>query len=174
MKPENNFKILSFSQGFTLLELLTVIFILSISLGAMALTTTKVINYSNYNKSKLIAVYLAQEGVELVRNLRDSNWIQGNDWLESFPTCPSSNPSQWCEIDYNDSNLIINDRFLKLDSATGVYSYDSGIETQFKRKIYLDPLDPTPTSIRVTVKVVWQDNLGEHQYELKEKLYDWK
>ncbi len=34
----------------------------------------------NTNKNKFIAVTLAQEGVELVRNYRDSNWLEEELW----------------------------------------------------------------------------------------------
>jgi len=156
--------------AFTLIELLIVIFILSISLGAMAFAVNRVINYSSFNKSKLIAVYLTQEGLELSRNTRDNNWIRGESWIQEFPDCPSSNPNTWCEIDYSNSSLILNNRYLKIN-ASGYYNYSSGVVTKFKRKIYLDK---GINQLFVIVKVVWDDNLGNHEYIIKEKLYDWK
>jgi hypothetical protein len=35
---------------------------------------------SQINSSKLVATYLAQEGIEAVRNKRDSNWLANKDW----------------------------------------------------------------------------------------------
>ena len=155
-------------KSFTLLELLVVIFILSISLGTMASAVAKMVSYSSFNKSKFIAVYLAQEGMELVRNIRDNNWLDGQNWLLGFPDCPSSSPASWCEVDYNDNLLSINDRYLKSDSY---FNYNTGVATKFKRKIYLDK---GVNQVLETVNVSWFDNLGNHNYVLRERLYNWK
>lgn len=155
-------------KSFTLLELIIVIFILSISLGAMVFVVAKMISYSSFNKSKFIAVYLAQEGVELIRNTRDNNWIASQDWLQGFPDCPSSIPATWCEVDYNDNLLTINNRYLKSDPY---FNYGSGVDTKFKRKIYLDK---GINQFLATVDVSWSDNLGNHDYVLRERLYNWK
>jgi type II secretory pathway pseudopilin PulG len=158
-------------KSFTLLELLIVIFILSISLGTMVFAIAKMVNYSSYNKSKFVAVYLAQEGIELVRNSRDNNWLSGQNWLQGFPDCPSSSPAIWCEIDYNDNVLTINNRYLKTDPVGRYFNYDTGSNTKYKRKIYLDK---GTNQILATAEVFWFDNLGDHNYVLKEKLYNWK
>lgn len=157
-------------SAFTLLELLVVIFILSVSLGAMTVAVNKIITYSSFNKSKLTAVYLAQEGMELIRNTRDNNWIIGESWLQGFPDCPSLNPNTWCEIDYSEDTLNINNRYLKINSS-GYYNYSAGVETKYKRKIYLDK---GINQLFATVNVIWQDNLGNHEYIIKEKFYNWK
>jgi prepilin-type N-terminal cleavage/methylation domain-containing protein len=62
--------------GFTLIELLIAIAVFTIGLlGSIGLATS---NYSNSqdNLDKTLAVNLAQEGLELIRNVRDSNWLK--------------------------------------------------------------------------------------------------
>ena len=59
------------NKGFTLVEVLVSIAIFSVSiLGLLSVMASGIIN-TNYAKNKMIAGYLAQEGVEYMRNLRD-------------------------------------------------------------------------------------------------------
>lgn len=113
-------------------------------------------------RSRLEAAYLAQEGLELVRNLRDANFlaIQKNicnahapegggsydGWKcwagKDMPTVPAfadlTQCASGCEIDYNDSALQpYGDNFLYINNVNGFYSYDTAGATQTpcKRKI---------------------------------------
>ena len=103
---------------------------------------------SRYSVDRFIAANLAQEGIEIVRSIRDSNWIQmdqnpeGGTLWDSYLTDDGS-----YEVDYNsdynnnpltevngDSSL----RYLQIDN-NGHYGYDNnGAETKFKRKIKID------------------------------------
>jgi type II secretory pathway pseudopilin PulG len=69
-------KRIRFNQnGQTLLELLIALLIL---VSVIAVTVTLIvtsINAGRESTNKLIATNLAREGVEIVRNIRDSNWI---------------------------------------------------------------------------------------------------
>jgi len=61
------------NNGFTLVETLVSIAIFSISiLGILSVLASGVTN-TTYAKNKMIAGYLAQEGIEYVRNLRDND-----------------------------------------------------------------------------------------------------
>lgn len=72
-------------SGFTLLEALTSIFILLVGItGSMVLVSSGITNL-NTSKNRLIASNLAQEGLEIVHNIRDDNWLAltprpWNDW----------------------------------------------------------------------------------------------
>jgi prepilin-type N-terminal cleavage/methylation domain-containing protein len=69
-------KDLNNNSGFTLIELMITLVVFTIGImGAMGLA------FSNYNNSrdnldKIIAVNLAREGIELIKNVRDSNWLK--------------------------------------------------------------------------------------------------
>ncbi|OGY93264.1 MAG: hypothetical protein A2406_01225 [Candidatus Komeilibacteria bacterium RIFOXYC1_FULL_37_11] len=69
------------SEGFTLIE--TLISIVVFTIGIFAALGLSVSNYndSQNNLDRIIATNLAREGVELVKNVRDSNWlkIEAND-----------------------------------------------------------------------------------------------
>lgn len=77
------------NKGFTILELMITIVVVSIGiLGAYSViqdifSSTSKVSYS------LTATYLAQEGIELVRNGRDTNWIGGAiNWYDGLIVDP--------------------------------------------------------------------------------------
>ena len=104
--------------GFTLIEVLVSIFIVTIGAFAVFALTSRTITISGGVNSRFVALYLAQEGIELVRNTRDTNFLEfhksgtGN-WDDGFGACASG-----CQADYNDGGFIPYDSsFLLLDVA---------------------------------------------------------
>ncbi len=63
-------------KGETLIEVLIALFV--VTLGATTATSLIVtaLRSNQFNKDSLIALNLAQEGLEFMRNLRDSNWLR--------------------------------------------------------------------------------------------------
>ena len=64
-------------KGFSLIEILVVFFIVSVSLLGVLSLLIQNIQVQSINKNNLIASSLSQEGVELIRQVRDSNWRDG-------------------------------------------------------------------------------------------------
>jgi len=50
--------------------------VLTIAVGGSFALIQQTMVAASLNQSKLTAYYLAQEGIELVRNIRDSNWLE--------------------------------------------------------------------------------------------------
>ena len=67
-------------KSFTILEVMMAIFVLTIAVGASYILIQQTLIAVSLTQSKLIASYLTQEGVENVRNIRDTNWINGSAW----------------------------------------------------------------------------------------------
>lgn len=61
--------------GQSLLEMLVALLILVTALTATIVLIVTSINASRDSRNKLIASNLAREGIEMVRNIRDSNWV---------------------------------------------------------------------------------------------------
>lgn len=75
--------ILKNKKGFTLTEVMIGMMILTV---AIVSATQLLIGVMNSNKAimhNMQAYYLAQEGIEAIRNIRDTNWLHNKDWLGS-------------------------------------------------------------------------------------------
>jgi Tfp pilus assembly protein PilV len=67
-----------YKKGFGLMEVLLSGVIIIMILGALVAIGHAAITNSEYAAERTQAIYLAQEGIETVRQIRDSNWIDGN------------------------------------------------------------------------------------------------
>ncbi len=158
--------------GFTIIEVIMATFILTVTVsGSFALIQQTLVSAS-MNQQKLIAYYLAQEGVEIVRNIRDSNWLDGAPWDDGIADDLSAGQFQNYLTAYNESELIsFESKVLNLD-GDGFYSYFSGTPTKFKREITI-----TKTSIdsfKVSAKIQWSERGRTHNTEVIGHLYNWK
>ena len=172
-------KIENKEKGFTFLELIITIFIFVVGiLGAYSVSVMSVSDARVANE-RVTAIYLAQEGIELVKNFRDQNLVLGTNtipaplWSDGLDgsgggkdyqfgyrhgfTATSLTPLACSNIpcSYNDLALI------DFDSVNG-YNYGVGPDTIFKRKIRIeDGTDSIPTlgypNKKITVTVYWKD-----------------
>jgi hypothetical protein len=175
LKKINMFK---FKNGFTILEVITAIFILNIGLGGAFNLISQTLFVSSIVKSQLIGAYLAQEGVEIVRNIRDANWLERTVlWDYGLNNCqpccegdyktgtsPFSPFSSLGDCDYDDLN------YLNIDDD-GFYSYSPGSPTKFKRKISIQ--ETSTTTLEVLVDVIWKERGRIHNIEVSEVLTNW-
>ena len=157
------------NKGFTLIEVLTAIFLIVAGLIGVLSIISQTISFTSLSSSKLVASYLAQEGIEIVRNVRDGNWLEQEGWKTGLAD------GDW-QADYNDLALFnYNDNnFLKIDSS-GFYSYDSGNNTKFKRKITIKQETDAENNeyLKVSVEVMWKQIGKDHTVTAQEYLYNW-
>ena len=74
--------------------------IFTISIVAIISLMAKDISNTGYAKNKMIASYLGQEGIEFVRNMRDSYVINDpNDWNNFVAKLAPCNINNSCGID---------------------------------------------------------------------------
>jgi len=134
-------------SGFTILEVLISIGIIIIGIFAVLTLTVSTMTTNDKALEYTIAANLAREGIELVRNRRDTNWYneENFDLGLTDPDFPLTN-LYTAIIDYNDAEFdfvpdTIDAVFCKLKRQFGVYSYDAGGEdTAFSRLIYLNDI----------------------------------
>ncbi len=155
-------------NGFTLIEVITAIFVLTLgSLGIMVLIDKNLISGSQ-TKSKLIASYLAQEGIEIVRSIRDSNWINKNPWDKGLAV------GSCYEADYQSLALsTCLGNYLNVDDNQ-FYSYSEGSPSKFKREIAISDKSTDLLREKITSRVEWEIKGQEYNIEVAEYLYDWK
>ena len=167
-------------KAFTLMEVLIVIVIIGIMsigmLGVLALVNQSLkTHYAN--KNILIAMQLAQEGIELVRNKRDNNWKNNYDWDygQGAGTITDIIQDNDYAIDYSmdiydfdnidDADLYIN--------TDGFFThFATASSTIFNRLIVIDDNTSASTTIKCLVK--WNDRNEVHNYEVETILYDWR
>jgi prepilin-type N-terminal cleavage/methylation domain-containing protein len=170
-------------KGFTLVETLVAIAIVSIAIVGPFQIVQGVLQSSYIARDQLIAAALAQEGMEYVRQIRDSNSIYnthhagGKGWMDGLngtagPDCYTNA----CVIDTSVpsvtscGNLTCAARPLYLSGANLYNQSSTGTVTRFTRKVRLTLISPTETLVTVTVS--W-DYHGTHSVVLVESLRNW-
>lgn len=165
-------------KAFTLIEVVIALFLVIMGIASAFTLIQQVISFASISSSKLTAAYLCQEGIEIVRNIRDTNWLEGgtNPWDEGLTGC-----STGCIVDYNhsygpnqlDPNLpAYANQYLNIDDS-GFYSYSAGTPTPFKRRITIGRLDSNANTLAVSVQVQWEERGRTHIVTARENLYNW-
>ena len=156
-------------NAFTLVEVIIAVGIISfVSVGvlygvSLSLTSAALI------KNDLIAANLAQEGLEVVRGIRDRDWHSGSAFGASLPNGNYL-------VDRDSQSLIgFSDTFLKIDS-NGLYNYSSGPDTIFKRKLIIEDSVQNPAAIEkvAKVEVFWNEKSGLKTIQAELRLFNWR
>ncbi len=168
------------NSGFTLLETLASISVLSLAITGPLALASFTIRSAGLSQNQFTAFYLAQEAMEYVKNLRDNNaFLEKANWLDKLaPSGPGNglcrNP-KGCYIDITDGGIQpcspSSCPKMKYDSATGLYNYSSGPETSFIREVRLDYVSDYEEKISITV--FWQERLILRSFVLEENIFNW-
>lgn len=151
------------SKAFTLIEILIAITVITIGVVGFYAAITRVASITFSNSHRFVASRLAQEGIELVSNIRDTNWIKITDWDNGLADGDY-------QVQYDkDILLTYSDTPLKIDND-GFYNYDSGSSTRFTRKVTITHINPD--EIKVKVQITWSGRGSP--LEVEEHLYNWK
>jgi prepilin-type N-terminal cleavage/methylation domain-containing protein len=178
--------------GYTLVETLVAISIFAVSILGILVALSQGLVDNGYAKKKVVAAYLAQEGIEYVRNLRDTYMIYGGNPQTSWDTfksrltqAPAScdgasgcyfNPSG---INYSDQSQPIIDMSITgcsgscpvLLYSNGAYSYSAGIDSGYRRKISV--VQENADEIKVISTVSWTQGSGTYSVVFSDSLFNW-
>ena len=168
---------LSNNKGATLVEAMVAVLILSLGLIPAFTVILLASNFSSTIKNNLIAANLAQEGVEVVRALRDENWLSGGCFGGA---CGSTSPvgvwivqwdSSWA-VSGNNPQPVGSNPILNLDT-NGLYTYGPGVPTIFSRKVTIT--EPVPgVELMVIIEVSWPERNKTQTITAESHLYNWK
>lgn len=172
------------NKSFTLIETLVAIAILLVAVTAAMTLSFQSIRNASLIKNKFIASMLAQEGIELVKNQRDSNFIDNKDWLcniEAAPGC-SGNPcggANGCQAILNPANGKVNftpcARGCDLMSINRNYFYGylgGGSETIFRRRILVNEI-VNDAEAGITVIVEWPERFSTQSITIVGSIFNW-
>lgn len=173
-------------KGFTLVETLIAISILLVGVSAAFSAAQSGLSSTIAVKDRVAAIFLAQEAMEAVRNLKDSNLLAENN-----ATPPSNNNPHWlnglansgdpcaggasCDYDFNPNHTLPafiacnTSCFLRINSA-GEYVHSSGTQSKFRRFITVEEISSgAPKEARVTVTVNW----AGQTVTVRDSLFNW-
>jgi type II secretory pathway pseudopilin PulG len=168
-------------KGFSLLEVTAVFAIITFGLLGISSLVNQNIRAQSVNKNYAMASMLAQEGIELVRNKRDNNFLQGWDWRRGETSVdPDSDivtDDSTYTVDYTGNidpaadSLNDSEALLQID-GNGYYNHGSGADSRFRRLITVD--DSAADFLKVNCTVRWRERSGYKQYAVDTVLYDWR
>jgi len=164
-------------KGFSLIEALIAIAILIVGVLSAFLLLIRTTATIPSMQNRLIGVNLAQEGIELVRALRDSDFVSGKSF-KNFLNAVDCQSVDSCQIAANNDGkieLFLNNRKpLYYHSDTHFYNYDNSSESEvsnFSRFITID--ESANDYLIVSVKVVYKVKDVEKTIEATDYLYNW-
>ena len=164
-----------YSKGFTIVEAMVAIFILTISVSSMLGITASSAASARYANNEITANYLLQEAIDSIRNSRDTIAFQTKDgsggWDKFLQRYGSPNNKCFslggCYLSmdifktedttgYSDvSNCGLSCPYLKYDDTGGnlFYNYTGGDTSPFKRTVKIKEI--TPDEVKVTATLEW-------------------
>ena len=157
-------------KGFGLLEVIISMLIVSIGLVGILSLASMSLKGSSLSRDRLIASGLAQEGIEIVRDVRKSN-VNWSDWEWYGLIATSTSQSYRVQYDGADLTIPYSGAYLRMN-ANGLYQYDSGVETLFKRKVTLTK--NSFREVKVEIEVEWDTRGQSHTLTAEDRLWNWK
>lgn len=141
-------------SGFSINEVMISMFVLSVGIVTVIGLFSKGFINSALDRDRIVAAGLAQEGVELVKNVRDNSFAVGGDGFTSFNDYgvypPDSSDRLHCQISYDDLSMNCRNAASGLPAdhpdlydlnrnASGYYTNSNGVEdTRFYRYIHIE------------------------------------
>ena len=164
--------------AFSLLEIIVVLMIISVGLLGVLNLMVSSSRAQNSNRETLIAYNLAQEALELVRNVRDTNWREGAAWNLNITGSPSG---EKYKVDFRHFQPVpinnIKEATLQMSSSSNQWFYihdASSSDSIFRRMITITADDASSSSSTVSCLVEWNDRGDTRRFELQTELYDWR
>jgi len=165
------------SKSQTLIETIAAVGIVIIAVIAILSLSFSNLMIGERGGERITATGLAREGIEVVRNIRDSNWLDPNKYW------PYGLNNGFYIVNYNstsltnaDSSTISSCDNCRLYLTTnGLYTHNplGNTLTPFRRLITISDGDNSFEK-KITVEVFWSGRGGSHLIRLEERLTNWR
>lgn len=171
------------SGGFTVVETLVAVTVLAVSVAGPLSIAFQGLRSAELAKSQITASYLAQEGVEFIRAMRDQDYIDGApiNWATTFNTCTGA---FGCWIDMPDfewgvcnDSTCSNQGPVEYHAASGRYGYANGyIDSAYTRivKMTAQDIDGGAGEYLITSTVSWKTANIDRAVVIRETITNWQ
>lgn len=165
-------------KGQGLLETIVAIGVITVGLVGVFTLVIGNSNRQRENRDRLVGINLAREGVEVVRNLRDSNWLAGENAFGNIlensidvvkiPVFPSGATDHWMLASRTIGEGSNTRVYLANIGTDGTRAYIQGnnlrtdemLSTQFEREISLVPIRCGDAKLQVPCTSIKTDGNG--------------
>ncbi len=172
-----NMNIFKNKKGFSLMEVIVSLYVITMALVGILSLVIQNSKTRNINTNYIIASQLSQEGMEIVRSKRDTNWLRDEDWRTGGAPGTDVDIIQDGDYGVDFSGTIfgamdtIDDSKLFLD-VNEMYSHDpTGDPSRFSRLVRI--LDTNASSTQVECEVRWLDGGQSYNYLTETILFYW-
>lgn len=129
--------------GLTLIEVVVALGVVTTGVIAGLTLTIFNLNTAQSSETRLVAANLAREGLEVIRQKRDSNWLAGNVWNQGLMEAGQyrltvnfdESVNKWSTASQTVDIENCNDCRIYINAASGVYSHNNTgtLPTSYKR-----------------------------------------
>lgn len=160
-------KLLERKSGFTMAETLIAIAVTTMVITAAFELTNSSIKTGGIALQKFAAYHLAEEGLEIIRNMRDSNWMQNRAWNHNlapgiYEIGTTTNGYPWQLISQNNEDFA--------DAS----EFTVGSATTYKRLIVIENSDDEGEKMRVESRVKYLERAAWKTVNMSAEFTDWK
>lgn len=164
-----------FLKSFTLIETFVAISVLLVSLAGPLSIAATALKSAYVARDEITAFYLAQEGLEYVRAVRDENYLGQTPWLNIVDACIN----KYCNVDF--PNFTRNNPYNTPGSVPNLYfggnnlfnTQSGGTVSGFKRYVTILNVAGTADEVIVKVTVSWTTAGIPRAFTLSEHLFNW-
>jgi len=189
-------------KAFSIIEIMIGIFIFTLWLVSIYWVIVSTLKLNDYNENYIVATNLAREQIELVRNIRDSNYKKIKPYNLMDPKWNSFNSEDKFEIwkKYKIENkMSLNNFPIKVDEISDFWEWKSELNwkmqkyrlcldwnkyvycewtnwlenTAFYKFIEVKEVTGISKALKINSKVIWYIR-WYHEFEVSSILADWK
>lgn len=177
-----NKKNIAICSGFTLLEMIVAVGILSVVVIFALSTIWRGTKTGTYATDEMMASYLAQDAMEYIRAKKNENITNGADWLNGFPPVCTNPAAQECQVDTTNEVVPFmvfcgGGGCLPISFETTLYTYGYGVPagtwvpTKFTRSVSMNEI-VNDREVQVSVLVTFPQGISTKSVQFFQNMYN--
>lgn len=154
-------------RGQLLIEAMIAISIITVGiLGVLALLSRS-LTLNRVVADQYTATYLAAEGIEVVKNIIDTNIVNSRPWNAGLS-------DGFFEVDFESTALSSDQgRQIQFDAASGRFGYQGGSQTNYRRRIEIELIGADEVRVNSTVDWVTRGG-GTFTLNVEDHFFNWR